>query len=161
MARHEQDREDLLVEAKALVQRIHLQVAGFAGAVTIGFRRDGGAAFYFGSQPVYQFTSTGSLRRAFVGELLYKAQGGRLVSLRRERMPRVVSLVRHHLDPGETASFLEAMRGQFDTLHHALAKQHFTTMGQVPEDADLIARVCCWLDEFAGSVRIAASPRVA
>lgn len=161
MARQEHDREDLLAEAKALVERIHLQAAGLAEAVTVGFRRDHSASFYFGAQHVYQFTSAGSLRRAFVGELLYKAERGQLVSLRRERGPETVALVRHDLEPAETAALFGTMRGFLDTLHHALAKEHFTVMGQVPDDADLIARVCCWLDEFGGSTRIAASPRVA
>jgi hypothetical protein len=161
MARQANDREDLLAEAKALVERIHLQAAGLREAVTVGFRRDHSASFYFGPQHVYQFNSAGSLRRAFVDDLLYKADRGRLVSLRRERGPELVALVRHDLEPAETVAFFDTMRGYLETLHHSLAKQHFTVMGQVPGDADLIARVCCWVDEFAGKSRIAASPRVA
>lgn len=161
MARQEHDREDLLAEAKALVERIHLQAAGLKEAVTVGFRRDHSASFYFGAQHVYQFNSAGSLRRAFVGDLLYKAEGGKLVSLRRERGPDLVTLLRHDLGPAETVLFFDTMRGYFDALHHALAKQQFTVMGQVPEGADQVARVCCWLDEFGGRTRIAASPRVA
>lgn len=161
MARQENDREDLLAEAKALVERIHLQAAGLSEAVTIGFRRDHSASFYFGAQHVYQFNSAGSLRRAFVDDLLFKADHGRLVSLRRERGPEMVALVRCDLEAAETAAFFSTMSGYLDKLHHALAKQHYTVMGQVPDDADLIARVCCWLDEFAGKMRIAASPRVA
>jgi len=161
MARQEHDREDLLAEAKALVERIHLQAAGLPEAVTVGFRRDHSASFYFGARHVYQFNSAGCLRRAFVDDLLYKADRGRLAWLRRERGPEMVALVRHDLEPGETAAFFDTMRGYLETLHHALAKQHFTVMGQVPDDADLVARVCCWLDEFTGTSRIAASPRVA
>ena len=48
MARHEEDREDLLAEATALVERAELVVEGAAESVVIGFRRDGCASIYCG-----------------------------------------------------------------------------------------------------------------
>ena len=47
MARQEQEREDLLREAVALVERIEVQTAREQGTVVIGFRRDGAASVYF------------------------------------------------------------------------------------------------------------------
>ena len=52
MALHEQDREDLLSEATALVQRVELRVEGFAEPVIVGFRRGGEASVFFGADPV-------------------------------------------------------------------------------------------------------------
>ena len=83
MARDEHDREDLLAEARALVERVSLQIAGLEQPVFIGFRRDDSASFYLGADRVYQFTSEGQLRRAFVGESPFKAEDGRSVELLR------------------------------------------------------------------------------
>src|SRR5262245_38318908 len=72
MARQESDREDLLREATALVERAELKVAGEPEPVTVGFRRDGSLSVFFGSVAVYQFNTAGELRRAFADGLLYK-----------------------------------------------------------------------------------------
>src|SRR3954447_20411722 len=101
MSRHESDREDLLREATALVERIELTVGGFDLPVVCGFRRDGAASFYFGADPVYQFNAVGQLRRAFVAGRLIKAERGRLVALSRERTENEVALVRHELSAAE------------------------------------------------------------
>ena len=83
------------------------------------------------------------------------------VSLSRERTPTATDLARHVLDPTETRQFLERMRNDLESLHHSLAKRAFSVAGQIPPNADLVSRVDCWLDEFAGRLQIAASPRVA
>ena len=74
MARRESDREDLLREATALVERAELTIEGFDEPIVVGFRRDGSASFFFGADPVYQFNTAFELRRAFVVGLLYKAE---------------------------------------------------------------------------------------
>jgi hypothetical protein len=81
MARDEQDREDFLAEATALVERAELRVAGEAESATIGFRRNDAASVFFGGDAAYHFKSSGELRRAFHQGLLYKAERTRLVSL--------------------------------------------------------------------------------
>ena len=40
MARREQDREDILAEATALVERVELQIAGETDPIVVGFRRN-------------------------------------------------------------------------------------------------------------------------
>ncbi|MBI3839600.1 MAG: hypothetical protein HY288_16895 [Planctomycetia bacterium] len=159
MAREEHDREDLLAEAKALVERVSLDISGNDEQVVIGFRRDGSASFYFSPQRVYQFTSAGQLRRGFVGDRLFKAQRRQLIALRRERHEQAVELIRHVLDPRETAGFMAEMRSHLNALHHALAEGKFKIVGQVPEGADMIARIGCWLDKFADATEVARSPR--
>jgi hypothetical protein len=159
MSRQQHDREDLLAEAKALVQRASFEVAGYDGEVVVGFRRDGSASFYFSPERVYQFTSGGELRRAFVDGLIYKAQQRQLASLRREPGQNAVALVRHDLDRSSTQGFLNEMRSHLSALDRALAKGKLRLVAQVPEDADLSGRIRCWLDEFADSEAIAPSPR--
>src|SRR5512134_1308657 len=108
MARQESEREDLLREATALVERAELQLPSFAEPIVVGFRSGGAASFFFGSDPVYQFNSTGQLRRAFVAGKLLKAERGRLVALARERTAEEVALVRTGLDPAEQAELLSS-----------------------------------------------------
>ena len=73
MARNQSDREDLLREATALVERAELRISGWSEPVVVGFRRGGGASLFFGGKEVYQFNAGGELRRAFVAGRLIKA----------------------------------------------------------------------------------------
>ncbi len=159
MARQESDREDLLAEAKALVERAGLRIAGRDDDVVVGFRRDSSASFYFGADRVYHFNSQAQLRRAFVDGLLFKADKGQLVSLRRERHERVVELVRRVLDPAATQSFLADVRRHLEALGDALAAGSFNVVGQIPEQADIVGRVRRWLHALAAGLEIARSPR--
>ena len=160
MARREQDREDLLAQAKALVERVSLRIEGEREETVVGFRRDGSASMFFGATRVYQFTSQGQLRRAYVDDLLYKAEGGRLVALRRQRTDQAVELVRHDLEEDATQDFMEAMRRHLDRLRRALTADRFSLVGQVPETSNVVGRVREWLEEFGGEISIASSPRV-
>jgi hypothetical protein len=119
MPSRESDREDLLREATALVERAELKIVGHAEPIVIGFRKDGSASFFFGADPVYQFNSAGELRRAYIGGLLYKAERGHLVALRRERTATEVSLVRSELTAYETTAFLMTLGGRLTHLHKA------------------------------------------
>ncbi|HEV3024921.1 MAG TPA: hypothetical protein VGX76_20740 [Pirellulales bacterium] len=166
MARQEQDREDLLAEATALVERVELAVEGFDEPLVAGFRRDGSASVYFGADPAYHFNSHGELRRAYAAGLLYKAEGvsqsrhGRLVALERCRAAGEVQLVRHELDADENARFLDALSRRLASLGEALHQGQYRLVGQVPADADVVARVRDWLARVPTPVAIATSPRV-
>jgi hypothetical protein len=159
MAREEYDREDLLAEVGALVERASLEIFGDAEPVIVGFRRDGAASFYFGGQRVYHFTSDGELRRAFVDGLLYKAQRRRLASLERHRTTQAVELVRHDLSDAEQEAFLAEVGRYLETLRVTLAGSQYRLVGQVPDDADVLARVRHWLANLAARVTVAESPR--
>jgi len=139
--RHEQDREDLMAEAKALVERAEWDVPGFAEPVTIGFRRDGSVSFYFGPEEVFQFNSRQQLRRAFRHGRLYKAVDGVLAQLRRERTPTEVNLLRRDLTPVETTEIrqrIAELLTQFLTACHA---GQLTLRAQVPAEANVARRV--------------------
>jgi hypothetical protein len=151
----------LLAEATALVERVGLQVAGQPEPWVIGFRRDGSASFYFGADPVYQFTSEGKLRRAFVDGLIYKAEAGRLVSLDRQRSIGTVDLVRHDLDDAEQCVFLDVMERHLRGLVDALGDETTRVVGQVPADVDVVGRVRNWLASIDRPFGAADSPRSA
>jgi hypothetical protein len=82
MTREASDREDLLREAKALVDRIKLVPIGGRPDehVITGFRNNGATSFCFGTDTVYHFSAGGQLRRAHCNAILFKASNGKLVS---------------------------------------------------------------------------------
>jgi len=158
MARRESDREDLLREATALVERVELHVTGFEQPIVVGFRRDGCASFFFGADPVYQFNSAGELRRGYIDGLLYKAEGGRLIGLKRERTEAAVELQRMEIGTEQTAAILESARADLQKLSSALDTRSLRVHGQVPPDAEVVARVSRWLQTFAATIPVAQAP---
>jgi hypothetical protein len=160
MAREEQPREDLLAEAKALVERVELAVEGFDEPVMAGFRRDGCASFYFGQSPAYHFNGRRELRRAFVEPLLYKAERGRLVSLERRRTPTETILARHSLSDTEHDAFLRRCGGLLSRLQSQLNAGRFGVLRQVPETGKPVDRLRQWLESLELPVAVARSPRV-
>jgi hypothetical protein len=161
MARQESEREDLLREATALVERMELAPPDEAGAdhVVVGFRSDGAMSVFFGTEPVYQFNTAGQLRRAFCEGLLYKAVCGRLASLHRVRQRGEVQLQRHELTEDEQAVFISEMHYRLRELLSQLNAERLTIVGQVPADADVWGRVKEWLATHE-SVAIATTPSV-
>ncbi|MEE2705970.1 MAG: hypothetical protein VX988_02910 [Planctomycetota bacterium] len=149
MARNQHDREDLLGEATALVERVELTTAGRSESIVLGFRRDQSASFFFGGDPVYQFNSTGELRRAFRDNLLYKAEAGYLVSLKRHRSGNATHLLRRTLSEQEQSQFLTEMRRQLLGLLQAVQTEQVEIVGQVPDGADVIGRVARILPDVA------------
>jgi hypothetical protein len=139
--RQEQDREDLMAEATALVERAELNVPPWAEPITIGFRRDGSSTFYFGPEEVYQFNSRQQLRRAFHEGHLFKAVEGKLIQLRRERAPTTVHLLSRDLTREETADRLLRVRAVLMQLVAACRAGQATLVAQIPADADVVQRV--------------------
>ena len=158
MARHEQDREDILREATALVERVELKVPDHAEPVIVGFRRDGSASLFFGADPVFQFNSAGELRRAYVAGRLIKAERGRLVALKRQRTETQVHLLRTELDPQATIDILQAAAHHLQQLGDHLRSAAVQVRGQVPATTDVVARVRDWLERLATPLQIAAQP---
>lgn len=155
MARNESNREDLLREATALIERIELVPRATASAASVciardvpivaGFRADGALSIFFGQDPVYQFNAAGELRRAYNDGLLFKAMHGRLISLDRVRSANEVQLVRHELTADEQVAFLTKMTGGMRELSQLLAANDYEVRGHVPLDADVLGRVRKWL----------------
>jgi hypothetical protein len=158
MARQQHDKEDLLREATALVERAELQVVGFDESVVAGFRRNGSASFFFASEPVYQFNEVGELRRGYQGDQLIKAERGGLVRLQRVRADRQVQLRRHELTESELAEYLIQLDDHLDLLQARLAASEFTLLGEHPPGAEVIARVLAWLEQRPRPTPIASRP---
>jgi hypothetical protein len=160
MSRRESDREDLLREATALVERAEIRIPGYTDPIVIGFRRDGSASFYFGADPVYQFNSVGELRRAYINGLLYKAERRQMVALHLKRSETDVALVRHELTGEEISALLELLQQHMERLQVALETGTHTLVGQVPDDCDIMTRIIDCLVAFSSSPRIANKPHV-
>jgi hypothetical protein len=158
MARRESDREDLLREATALVERVELLVAGFEQPIVVGFRRDACASLFFGDATVYQFNSAGELRRGYIDGLLYKADRGRLIGLKRERTEAAVELQRLELDAAEIAALLARVSADLRQLSTALHQQSYTVTRQVPPDKDLVGRVAASLQTLRWPICVAQAP---
>lgn len=159
MAREEHDREDLLREATALVERAELRVEREPETVTIGFRRDGGASIYFGGDPVYQFNPSNELRRAFIDGKLLKAERGKLVELTRVRTSAATELVARSLTAEDETTLLDVMGSRLSGLQQALDGNRFQIVGQVPPDADVIGRIRSSIERLQHIRRVAKSPR--
>jgi hypothetical protein len=166
MARQENDREDLLSEATALVERVELTVVGFERPLVAGFRKDGSASIYFGAEPAYHFNSQSELRRGYVQGLLYKTERiygtkkGRLVSLKRHRVADEVQLLRKDLTADETSRFLDALTTRLTNVRKALEQGRYRIVGQVPSAVNVVERLCDWLVRLPIPIVIASSPRV-
>lgn len=157
MARNEHDREDLLAEATALVERIEFQVPGLAGPVVIGFRRDGCASVYFDQDPVYQFNTRNQLRRVYRGGLRYKAERGSIFALPVRRDAGHVTLQTEQLTVAETDDLVAEMHDLLGRLRTALNRE-FSVVGQVPADADIVGRCRDWLATLGENIVIAEAP---
>jgi len=160
MARQESDREDLLREATALVQRVELAVAGYDHPLVCGFRRDGSVSLFCGGEPVYQFNTASQLRRAFVAGRIHKAERGRLIAYSRERSATQVSLVRDELSEDESVTVLTIMQGHLSRLREALSGGSFVIQGEVPSGGDVAGRMLRWLEALPGAIEIAPQPHV-
>lgn len=158
MAREEQDREDLMREATALVERAELAIPAFAEHVFAGFRRDGCMSVYFGPDAAVHFNTRSQLRRAYRDGKLYKAERSRLSSLDRQRTEPEVQLIRHDLTDAETAEFLALTRRELDAVRDSLSSGDFRLIAEVPEDAGVVSRVQQWLDGLGAPLETADSP---
>ena len=158
MSRHEHEREDLLREAVALVERAELRISGWPERVVVGFRRNGAASIYFGGETAYHFNTHGELRRAYDDGLLFKAQDGRLVSLRRQRLREEVQLLRHELTDDEASCFLRSLTMRLGKLSDALRRGGFEVVGQLPADGDVLARMLRWIDSATLPPPLARTP---
>ena len=155
------DREDLLREATALVQRVELHTELASGAsIVAGFRRNGAASFFFGAEPVYQFNTQRELRRGYHGGRLLVADKRSLFSLQRRPAPDAVHLVRQQLSEDETREFLTDAANLLLALRSMLEQREYQVIGQVPAEVDLPPRMLEWLHELPTPIQIAGRPNV-
>ena len=138
MAQNESDREDLMQEATALEPRIELRMPGEPEPVVIGRRRDGHYSFYFGPDPVYHFDPQGRLRRAFVGDKLYRTEQTTLAQLTRTRTAAATELERHDLSADELAQFLANMRSRLQRFADEIDAGKGEVLQSIPFNSDFL-----------------------
>jgi hypothetical protein len=158
MARFSEDREDLMRDAVALVERMEIQLGD--QQIIIGFRQGGAGSIYIGQDPAYHFNSSNEFRRAIVSELLYKAEANRLVSLCRERDAAEVVLRRHVANAEDTTRFFDAFEAHRGAILRSLKDGTATTIAEIPAEGTLRHRTIGWLEKLLPPVKIAAHPRV-
>lgn len=146
MARLESDREDLMAEATALIQRAEFDIPGQPASVITGYRRDGSLSIYFGADPCYHFDSQLRLRRAFVGGALYRTQGHTLARMQRSRTGQSVELIRHDLSEVELEEWFRQLAGRLRELHASL-QGAARCVQELPRDAGLGERLLVSLEQ--------------
>lgn len=108
MNRNESDKEDLIKDASAMVDRAEFSIVSIdnqPSIVTAGFRKDDSLSLYFDQDPFYQFDGSGLLRRAYESGYLYRSQGVTLARLNRTRTSQQTTLNRNDLDSSELFQF--------------------------------------------------------
>jgi len=159
MARDQSDRENLLAEATALVERAEIAIED-GRTIVVGFRRDSSFSVFFDSEPVFQFNAAGELRRAYYEGRLIKAELGKLIALDRQRADGQVQLVRDEFDDARSQQFIQAMSQHLEELTSVLESDRFRLVGQVSPNADVMQRARDWLSSRPEPPTIAQSPRV-
>ena len=145
MARSESDREDLMEEATALVERSELQCAEFPDPVVIGFRRNGSLSIFLGQDPVYQFDAEARLRRAFRDGRLYRSQHTGLAQLTRVRTDTETILQRQDLSEEQRDQFRDVMVTTLSRLLQALDASAYQVCRSVPDGSAVVPRVIPFL----------------
>ncbi len=166
MAKQQQDKEDILREATALVNRIELKVpenSSWEDSVFVGFRRDQSISFFFGGEPVYQFNIRNQFRRGYDRGVLLKAEHGQLVQLRQERENGKLVLLRRVWEETETTEYLESVRMNLAALRDLVRRNLVEIVGAVVEigtPEELLQQITHWIDQHMDSMEIASVPNV-
>ncbi len=161
MARHEQDREDWMREATALVRRVEVHLPDYDAPCVIGFRRGGEGSVFVGADPVFQFNACGEIRRGYWNGRPLKAEFGRLVQLERRRTETESLLVRHELTDSQQSEFLQLARKVLRLLQRDLLGDDLNIVKRFPSDFDAAGDLTNWLGSLPDPLVIAAAPNVA
>jgi len=180
MASQSQDRENLLRDATAFVTRVQLQFSRGerSEVVFVGFRTGGAASFYFDQDPVYHFNTTGQLRRAFVDDVLVKAEAGQLVRLHRQRSEHESAMIRDKMTVDEQQAFCQTVTQRLHEFLQMIDERKYVIDGQVQGEGNgavsesvvdvsesVVNRVREYLEQLGeiqlGKIIVADSPRVA
>lgn len=146
MARQETDKEDLIRDATALVERAEIVCDGWESVITTGFFRDGRCAIYFDQDPFYQFDSSGRLRRAFEAGFLYRSQGTALARIERHRSgtenakASAVVLCRTDLSASVLVQFHMRMTRRLIRLHDAIRLGAYSVRRACPSGGGIPAQ---------------------
>ena len=138
MARNEQDREDLMKEATALVRRMEFSVNQQEETIFAGYKRNGSLSIYLHPDLVYHFDDQCRLRRAFIAPYLYRTEGDSLTRLERVRTETTSQLAAVKLRPENLSLFQKEMIDHLEKLKIAFTANQVNIHQQIPEDVNLI-----------------------
>ncbi len=157
MARQEEDREDLMAEAKGLAQRAELALPEFAEPIVLGRKVNGCLSIYISGDLVYHFNSQGELRRAYVQGRLIKAERGQLVAMQRHRTDSEVQLLSQLLNPKQQEELLTQCSTWLQRIIAPLAAAQDVLLRRAPEDltSDELQR---WLAHISRPLVVATRP---
>jgi hypothetical protein len=156
MARQHHDREDLLRDATAFVERFQARISGQSEEWFIGFRPDSALGIYAGQHRVLQFDRHGRLRRVFWDGRMFQAVRGELVRLDRRREDTRLRLDRRPLSSEESAELLRAASQVLNTLCASLRDETLAVTGQVVmANQDVVKRMRDWLENQPPSIVVA------
>ena len=167
MAKQQQNKEDILREATALVNRIEIKFSRESvskESVFIGFRRDGAISFFFGAEPVYQFNTRHEFRRGYCQGAILKAVAGKIIQLTRVREGEQLVLLSRDYSAQQTAAFLEKLKHALLLLFKEIKGGQWSILGAVVETGtveELLQRVADWLEQHTREIQIADAPNVA
>ena len=169
VARQESDKEDLIRDATALVERAEFTCDGSRTHVTIGFFRDGRCTVYFEQDRFYQFDSEGRVRRAYENGFLYRSQSSTLARMDRHRPTNTegetekVVLQRSDLTSAELIEFRERMLVLIRSLCDSIRLRQYSIQRAVTPDGDIPAQTLALLElvtqQKAGFLAPPAAPR--
>ena len=152
MARQESDKEDLIHDATALVERAELICDGASTVITVGFFRNGRCSVYFDQDPFYQFDSQGRVRRAYENGFLYRSQASTLARMDRHRptnddgKTEKVVLQRSDLTEVELIEFRERMLGLIRGLCDSIQSKRYSVQRAATPDGDIPAQTLTLLN---------------
>ncbi|MBA63830.1 MAG: hypothetical protein CMJ76_15865 [Planctomycetaceae bacterium] len=167
MAKQQQDKEDILREATALVNRVELQSfqdTDSPQSVFVGFRRDGAISFFFDTEPVYQFNSRHAFRRGYYQNTILKAEQGKIVQLVRTRKGEQLILLRRDYSDQQTVAFVQEMQQNLLELYSYLQSEQYRIVGAVVQqgtEQDLVSQIAVWIKKHASEIQIAEAANVA
>lgn len=163
MAINQHPRENMLAEAIAFQRRLLIRLDGprvpSELEVFIGIRNSGGWSIYFGQDPVYHFTATNCLRRAFVSHQRFESLSRRIWLLGRHSLGGKVQFARQQLDNGNEQALLGNCQMNLHRTWQAMKSGQFELLGSFPdEDELLVSDACRLLAETASGFQLADSP---
>ena len=158
MAKDSQDREDLLRDAVAMVQRIELRLAGSEHDVVCGFRDDGALSIYWGQDDVMQFNAASEWRRGYWQDRMLAAYQRKLHWLDRSTPSARTQLSPTELTAQQHEAYVAHVNQRLEQLSGGISNHEFQRVGQVPAHQEVLGRLTDWLQAHHGNLRVAVHP---
>ncbi|HEV7279215.1 MAG TPA: hypothetical protein VGN57_03295 [Pirellulaceae bacterium] len=146
MARREVPKEDLVRDATAFAVRVEFRrTENDPDWIFVGLREGGGGSVYFGDDEFCAFNDRGELRRAFRDGRLYKAEGGRLIAMRRERTDDASVLASEELSDASQNAIVATLAERIRNLRAELAEGSIAVTRSAGHPANDSAAIQVWL----------------